>query len=224
MTITSIDTARARKSTTIDAPAPAPSTDSTLQVVPTTTEARGFALYVGVDEFAAASAGVTLPTIVEALRARLAELVPTAESYATVALAPRNSGGRDVDVVRHALKDPSALAARRARETQSPRGVVVDYSRNTVTIDGEVVALTYKELRLLQHLISNEGRTVDRAELITELWSQGDEEAPNERTIDVHVRRLRAKLGTFEDIVRTVRGTGYRYDRHADVQIKSAAA
>ena len=42
---------------------------------------------------------------------------------------------------------------------------------------------------------------------------------PNARTIDVHVRRLRAKLGDYEEIVRTVRGSGYRFDRHADVVI-----
>ena len=50
-----------------------------------------------------------------------------------------------------------------------------------------------------------------------------DEEIPNERTIDVHVRRLRSKLGAYEDIVRTVRGAGYRFDRHADVTIRWAS-
>lgn len=235
MTITAIDITRTRKpvsvpaaaSSTPVAPVPAAtasSDHSPLHVVPTATEARGFALYVGIDEFTAAAAGVALPTIVQALREKLAELIPTAESYATVALAPRNAGGRDVDVVRQALKDPSALAARRAQEArQTPHGVVVDFSRNTVTVDGDGVPLTYKELRLLQHLIANEGRTVQRAELITELWSSDDDDAPNERTIDVHVRRLRAKLGAFEDIIRTVRGTGYRFDSHADVQVRPAA-
>jgi DNA-binding response OmpR family regulator len=47
---------------------------------------------------------------------------------------------------------------------------------------------------------------------------------PNERTIDVHIRRLRAKLGAYDDIVRTVRGSGYRFDRHADVVIRSGHA
>ena len=54
-----------------------------------------------------------------------------------------------------------------------------------------------------------EGRTIDRGELIASLWAEGaDDEGdvPNERTIDVHVRRLRSKLGGYEDIVRTVRG------------------
>ena len=56
------------------------------------------------------------------------------------------------------------------------------------------------------------------------LWADAPEqETPNERTIDVHVRRLRVKLAHYQDIVRTVRGTGYRFDRHADVSILHAA-
>ena len=59
------------------------------------------------------------------------------------------------------------------------------------------------------------------SELVSALWqASADEDAPGERTIDVHVRRLRAKLGRHEDIVRTVRGVGYRFDRHADVSIR----
>lgn len=222
MTITAIDAIRTRTATT-STPAPSAEKTTTLHAVPATTEARGFALYVGIDEYTAAAAGITLPAIVEALRATLAELVPSAGSYATVALAPRGAGGRDVDVVRQALKDPSARALRKNADESGPRGVIIDNTRNTVTINGSTVALTYKELRLLQHLISNEGRTVERTELITELWDTDEDETPNERTIDVHVRRLRAKLGTYEGIVRTVRGTGYRYDRHADVVVRAAA-
>ena len=61
-------------------------------------------------------------------------------------------------------------------------------------------------------------------EIIEALWSDAPiEEVPNERTIDVHVRRLRVKLAQYQDIVRTVRGTGYRFDRHADVSILQSA-
>ena len=57
-------------------------------------------------------------------------------------------------------------------------------------------------------------------ELIESLWADAPaEEIPNERTIDVHVRRLRVKLAHYQDVVRTVRGIGYRFDRHADVVI-----
>jgi DNA-binding response OmpR family regulator len=56
------------------------------------------------------------------------------------------------------------------------------------------------------------------------LWRADDVDIPNDRTIDVHVRRLRSKLGRFEDIVRTVRGEGYRFDAHPDVTVLFASA
>ena len=197
-----------------------------LQAVPAGTEARGFALYVGLDEFKALDSGTDLTHVVEQLKDLLAQLVPGAETYAAVALAPAGAGGRDVDVVRLALQDPAALAKHR-QVTEEPEakvrtGVVIDISRKRVALDGETAPLTYKEFELLQYLVLREGRTIDRSELISSLWSAADDEIPNERTIDVHVRRLRAKLGDYEDIVRTVRGVGYRFDRHADVQIRQA--
>jgi DNA-binding winged helix-turn-helix (wHTH) protein len=198
-----------------------------LRAVPTGTEARGFALYVGIDELKALEAGTDLGTVVEQLKLLVAGLVPASETYAAVALAPIGAGGRDVDVVRLALQDPAALAKHRHTEepvAPKPRGgVVIDISRKRVLLDGESAALTYKEFELLQYLVLREGRTIDRSELIASLWSVGDDEIPNERTIDVHVRRLRSKLGDFEDIVRTVRGVGYRFDRHADVAIRQAS-
>ena len=216
------------------APAPAPAAQSAAQSaaaqrnLPAGTTPRGFALYVGFDEAKAAASGVSLGVLVDALRQTLASLAPEAETYATVALAPVAAGGRDVDVVRLALHEPSAVARTKAEPEEDERaagGVVVDISRKRVLIDGESSALTFKEFELLQYLVLREGRTIERAELISSLWSSADEdEIPNERTIDVHVRRLRAKLGRYEDIVRTVRGVGYRFDRHADVSIRHASA
>ena len=77
---------------------------STLTAVPTETEARGFALYVGIDEATATANGIDLAHLVEALKALTTQLAPTAETYAAVALAPETAGGRDVDVVRLALQ------------------------------------------------------------------------------------------------------------------------
>ncbi len=209
------------------APAPAAPTDAPrLRAVPAGTEARGFVLYVGIDEAKAAAAGTDLGALVEKLKALVGDLAPAAETYAAVALAPVGAGGRDVDVVRLALQDPAALAQHRHVEEPTPKhrtGVVIDISRKRVVLDGEPAALTYKEFELLQYLVLREGRTIDRSEIISSLWSAGDDEIPNERTIDVHVRRLRAKLGDYEDIVRTVRGVGYRFDRHADVSIRQAS-
>ena len=199
-----------------------------VRAVPEGTEARGFVLYVGIDEAKALDDGTTLHRIVEALRALTAEVAPSAETYAAVALAPEGAGGRDVDVVRLALQDPAALAKQREGQgtrddaDRHPNGVIIDISRKRVLLDGEAAGLTYKEFELLQYLVLREGRTIDRHELIESLWD-ADDEAPSERTIDVHVRRLRSKLAHYQDIVRTVRGIGYRFDRHADVSIRQAS-
>jgi DNA-binding response OmpR family regulator len=200
-----------------------------IRAVPDGTEARGFVLYVGLDEAKAGAAGTDLGQLVEALKRLTAELAPSSETYAAVALAPQGAGGRDVDVVRLALQDPAAIAKhRQAEEPESDRafgGVVIDISRKRLVLDNENVSLTYKEFELLQYLVLREGRTIERTELISSLWSADDvDDVPNERTIDVHVRRLRSKLGRYEDIVRTVRGVGYRFDRHADVSIRHASA
>ncbi|AMB59708.1 winged helix-turn-helix domain-containing protein [Microterricola viridarii] len=210
--------------------APAPSAVAPaprIRAVPEGTEARGFVLYVGIDEAKAAAEGTSLHRLVEAIKQLTAELAPSAQTYAAVALAPQGSGGRDVDVVRLALQDPAALAKHRQLDEpdadRHPAGVIVDISRKRVLLDGDAAALTYKEFELLQYLVLREGRTIDRAELISSLWSADEDESPNERTIDVHVRRLRSKLGGYEDIVRTVRGVGYRFDRHADVSIRQAS-
>ncbi|BDI21330.1 winged helix-turn-helix domain-containing protein [Herbiconiux sp. L3-i23] len=211
----------------VEAPAePAAPTAPRLHAVPAGTEARGFALYVGVDEAKAAAAGIDLTTLVNALRALTAELVPGSETHAAVALAPTRAGGRDVDVVRRALQEPSAVAGRRHAADEDERtasaagGVTIDISRKRVTLGADTAPLTFKEFELLQFLVLREGRTIDRPQLIEALWAQGDEDAPNERTIDVHIRRLRSKLGNYQSIVRTVRGSGYRFDRHADVVVR----
>ena len=192
--------------------------------IPDGKEIRGFALYVGLDELKAARDGTSLAGLVEELKQRLGELAPSAQTYASVALASQGAGGRDVDVVRLALGDPAAVAQQKrleaAEREQSNRGVVIDLSRKRLLLDDEVIPLTFKEFELLQFFVLREGKTVDRLELIAGLWQDAPpEEVPNERTIDVHVRRLRIKLGDYQDIVRTVRGIGYRFDRHADVTI-----
>lgn len=225
MSLATIDTLRPAHAVETTPPAPR------VRAVPDGTEARGFVLYVGIDEAKALASGTDLGHIVEALKRLTADLAPTSETYAAVALAPAGAGGRDVDVVRLALQDPAAIARHRHNgavdedDDRAASGVVVDISRKRLVLDNQTVALTYKEFELLQYLVLREGRTIERVELISSLWAGADEEdVPNERTIDVHVRRLRAKLGRYEDIVRTVRGVGYRFDRHADVSIRHASA
>lgn len=204
--------------------------------VPKGTEVRGFALYVGLAEQKLAESDPKLGEIVAQIKQLVARLAPAADTYAAVALAPEGAGGRDVDVVRLALGDPAAVARQKQQQAQVPdkttsdedraaSGVTIDLSRKRVLLDNIVAPLTFREFELLQYFVLREGRTVSREELIEQLWAEAPEsETPNERTIDVHVRRLRVKLEHYQDIVRTVRGTGYRFDRHADVSILHGSA
>lgn len=182
---------------------------------------RGFAVYVGVDEASAVAAGTTIAEIVDSVRNAVTDAVPDAESHVAVAYAPATQRGKNLDIVRLALREPRAVA-----ELLPPKpptvvtGVLIDLSRKQVVINGETPPLTYKEFELLQHLVLREGVTVDRAAIIDTLWAASDVDRPNTRTIDVHVRRLRSKIEPFDSVVRTVRGIGYRFDRHADVTIE----
>ncbi|WP_042543922.1 winged helix-turn-helix domain-containing protein [Leucobacter komagatae] len=190
---------------------------------PTDNEVRGFALYVGLSEDKLTSNDPSIGAIVTEIKRLVAQLAPSAETYAAVALAPEGTGGRDVDVVRLALGDPAAAHAHRKPQSDPDRaasGVVLDLSRKRVLLDSVPANLTFREFELLQFLVLREGRTVAREEIIETLWADAEgEEIPSARTIDVHIRRLRVKLAHYQDIVRTVRGTGYRFDRHADVAI-----
>ncbi|MEY4043425.1 MAG: hypothetical protein RL529_992 [Actinomycetota bacterium] len=192
---------------------------------PPSNVARGFALYVGVDEATAKAAGTTLAELVNALRAKVIELVPSAhdETYAAVALAPKNIGGKNVDIVRTALRDPRALdklVSKAEEEETANKGILIDFSRKKVFANGENAELTYKEFELLSYLINHEGETVSREELIELVWAGDEANAPSDRTIDVHIRRLRSKIAGYEDIIRTVRGGGYRFDKHPDVHVE----
>lgn len=197
-------------------------------------EARGFVVYVGLSEEAAAANGTSLVRIVQDLRAYAHNLAPESESYAAVALAPADAEGTDLEVVRNALGDPTAVhyqpealptATRHSGTEESltahTSGVLIDLSRREVFLDGEMLNLTYKEFELLNYLVENAARTVDREELLVSLWEEA-EEVPNERTIDVHIRRLRSKLGRLSSTVRTIRGQGYRFYEHPEVIVWAA--
>jgi DNA-binding response OmpR family regulator len=101
--------------------------------------------------------------------------------------------------------------------------LVIDGSAYTARIHGRVLDLTYKEFELLKHLAQHPGRVLTRAQLLQEVW--GYDYYGGTRTVDVHVRRLRAKLGAEHDqMIGTVRNVGYRFDpRGRDTTITPAA-
>jgi DNA-binding response OmpR family regulator len=96
---------------------------------------------------------------------------------------------------------------------------VVDLTRKRLFVDGANAQLTCKEFELFAFLIENTGQTVSRKQ-IADISDRCGESTPNARTIDVHVRRLRAKIAGYEDVIRTSRGVGYRFDRHPDVLVQ----
>ena len=198
------------------------------QAVAQENEARGFVLYVGMDESAASAAGTSLTRLANELRHYVESLVPGSQSHAAVAIAPAGAPGADLEVVRQVLGDPTIQGGTRPDLQQAPApvstrqpGVLIDLARREVMLDGEGLNLTYKEFELLNYLVENGGRTVGREELLESLWKNSDE-VPNERTIDVHIRRLRAKLGRLSATVRTVRGQGYRFYEHPEVVVWAA--
>ena len=88
--------------------------------------------------------------------------------------------------------------------------VVIDESTYTAKIKGRSLDLTFKEFELLKYLAQHPGRVFTRAQLLQEIW--GYDYFGGTRTVDVHIRRLRSKLGPeFESIIGTVRNVGYRF-------------
>jgi DNA-binding winged helix-turn-helix (wHTH) protein len=190
--------------------------------------AHGFVVYVGLSEQQAAAAGTSIARIAQEIRAYAQSLVEGVESYAAVAVAPADAPGSSLDVVRSTFGDPTVASRpqrpepRPAPVTDSrPSGVLIDLARREVHLDGETLNLTFKEFELLNYLVENGARTVSRDELLESLWRNA-EEVPNERTIDVHIRRLRSKLGRLANTVRTVRGQGYRFYEHPEVIVWAA--
>jgi two-component system phosphate regulon response regulator PhoB len=92
--------------------------------------------------------------------------------------------------------------------------ISVDRIRHKILVDGKPIEFTASEFRLLESLVRAPGRVFDRTELIE--LALGADTLVLERTIDVHVRSIRKKLGRFADLVETVRGVGYRYREPAE--------
>ena len=102
--------------------------------------------------------------------------------------------------------------------------LVIDEHSYSAKLRGRVLDLTYKEFELLKYLAQHPGRVFSRAQLLQEIW--GYDYFGGTRTVDVHVRRLRAKLGAeHEALIGTVRNVGYKLDRQvADATAQAAQA
>jgi len=108
-------------------------------------------------------------------------------------------------------------ADREPEDVQISNGdVVIDEGTYSARVKGRLLDLTYKEFELLKYLVQHPGRVFTRAQLLQEVW--GYDYFGGTRTVDVHIRRLRAKLGSeHEVLIGTVRNVGYRFVPAEDV-------
>ena len=96
------------------------------------------------------------------------------------------------------------------------KGLTLDESQHTVTIDDERVVLTYKEYELLRLFLSHPGMAFSREQLLQTVWNT--DYAVETRTVDMHIRTLRQKLGAYGQYIETIRGVGYRLEGNYDKQ------
>ncbi|MEI6525629.1 MAG: response regulator [Planctomycetota bacterium] len=108
-----------------------------------------------------------------------------------------------------ALQRRKTAKAEDENDVVSRAGITLDRRRYRVNVDAQPVELTKSEFRLLDTLIRQPGRAFDRTELIDS--ALGEDTLVLERTIDVHIRALRKKIGPKADAIETVRGVGYRF-------------
>ncbi|NDL68410.1 response regulator transcription factor [Anaerotalea alkaliphila] len=97
-----------------------------------------------------------------------------------------------------------------AHECFVKEGLTVDFTARKVLIDGKSVDMSPKEYDLLFHMVRNRNIALTREQLITEVW--GYEYCGDDRTLDTHIKLLRKSLGRHAELVKTLRGVGYRFD------------
>lgn len=128
-----------------------------------------------------------------------------ADDYVTKPFSPRELVARVKAVLRRAATPEETDE----QETIRREGVRISPQRHEVTVDGEKKDFTATEFRLLHFLASNPGQVFSREQLVSRVI--GDRAYVSERNIDVHVRRIRRKLGEYRELIETVRGVGYRF-------------
>lgn len=171
-----------------------------LDAAPPLTEARALARDV-----AAFAPGV--PVLAVVTEEALAALSP---EWAVADVVLATAGPAEVDARVRLLHPVEAPAVPGADEDIALGGLVIDASGYRAQLDGRSLNLTFREFELLKHLAQQPGRVFTREQLLQEVW--GYDYFGGTRTVDVHVRRLRAKLGADrEQMIATVRNVGYRF-------------
>jgi len=127
-----------------------------------------------------------------------------ADDYVTKPFSPKELVAR----VKAVLRRPARKEAGKTIEIAGR--VVIDLEKYQVTVKGKKVDLTTTEFKVLQLLASRKGYVFSRDTILDYLW--GDEKAVVDRTIDVHIRHLREKLGSAASLIKNIRGIGYKLE------------
>ena len=91
----------------------------------------------------------------------------------------------------------------------SAGGIIINKAAHEVTVDGEVIDVSFKEFELLSYFMENKGVALSRERILNKVWNYDYYGDP--RTIDTHVKKLRSKLGSKSDCIVTIRGFGYKF-------------
>lgn len=149
--------------------------------------------------------GLPLIALIQEARLQALSALPPMDDFAldTVRMPELLARARLVLMRRHKLEEENVVRL---------DGLVVDLENYEVTIEGQPLDLTYKEYELLRFLITHRGRVFTREALLNHVW--GYDYFGGARTVDVHIRRVRAKLGmAYRAYIETVRNVGYRFSQ-----------
>ena len=104
-----------------------------------------------------------------------------------------------------------AVTRRYGNETSTfiYKGLKVDFMAHAIYIDNKEIKVTLKEYELLKYFIQNQGIAITREELLNKIW--GYDFFGDDRTVDTHIKMLRANLGEYRDLITTIRGVGYKF-------------
>ncbi|SDT23722.1 winged helix-turn-helix transcriptional regulator [Microterricola viridarii] len=150
------------------------------------------------------TAGLSVPVVLVLTEGGLAAVSP---DWGIDDVVLETAGPAEIDA---RIRLASARSLPATPPTIKTSGVVIDEASYSAKMRGKTLDLTYKEFELLRFLAGNPSRVFTREQLLSEVW--GYDYFGGTRTVDVHVRRLRAKLGDLETVIGTVRNVGYRFN------------